>query len=224
MSAMSTGFESSGRTRQKQRTRDGLIAAARTLVEEGAAPTVEQVAERAGISRTTAYRYFPNQRSLLVAAHPETAATTLLTDGLSSDPQERLDAVATRFIQLIIDTEAAQRTMLRFSLDPEPRQRGRLPLRQGRAIGWITEALQPLNGRLTDEEIHRLALAVRSAIGVEALVWLTDIGGLSREEAADTMRWSAQSLLSAALTTGPPATKSTRRSARLRTAGTGTTM
>jgi AcrR family transcriptional regulator len=223
MSAMSTGVESGGRTRQKQRTRESLIAAARMLVEEGATPTVEDVAERAGISRTTAYRYFPNQRTLLVAAHPETATTTLLTDDLSSDPQERLDAVATRFIQLIIDTEAAQRTMLRLSLDPEPQQRGRLPLRQGRAIAWITEALQPLSGRLTDEQIHRLALAVRSAIGVEALVWLTDIGGLSREEAAETMRWSAQALLSAAVVSGPPPTKSSRRPTRRRTTGTSTT-
>ena len=207
MSGVSTPYEAGGRAPQKQRTRDGLVAAARTLVGEGATPTVAEVAERAGISRTTAYRYFPNQRSLLVAAHPETAATTLLPDGVSSDPQERLDAVATRFIRLIVDTEGAQRTMLRLSLDPDPLARGELPLRQGRAIAWITEALQPLRGRFTDEQIHRLALAVRSAIGVESLVWLTDIGGLSREDAAENMRWSAQSLLSAALTANPPPTR-----------------
>jgi AcrR family transcriptional regulator len=206
MRAVSSPYETGGRIRQKQRTRDGLVAAARTLVSEGVTPTVEEVAERAGISRTTAYRYFPNQRSLLVAAHPETAATTLLPDGVSLDPQERLDVVATRFIRLIIDTEPAQRTMLRLSLDPDPLARGGLALRQGRAIAWITEALQPLRDRLTEQEVHRLALAVRSAIGVEALVWLTDIGGLSREEAAETMRWSAQSLLAAALTAGPPPT------------------
>ena len=214
MTVVSSTYETGGRARQKQRTRDSLIAAARRLVGDGGIPTVEEVAETAGISRTTAYRYFPNQRSLLVAAHPETAATTLLTDGSSSDPQERLDAVATRFIRLIIDTEAAQRTMLRLSLDPDPLQRGELPLRQGRAIAWITEALEPLRGRLTDEEIDRLALAVRSAIGVEALVWLTDIGGLSREEAAETMRWSAQSLLSAALTVSPPPTRARKRRGR----------
>jgi len=214
MSAVSSEYEEGGRTRQKQRTRDGLVAAARMLVSGGVTPTVAEVAESAGISRTTAYRYFPNQRSLLVAAHPETAATTLLPDGVSSDPQERLDAVATRFIRLIIDTEVAQRTMLRLSLDPDPLQRADLPLRQGRAIAWITEALQPLGGRLTDEEIHRLALAVRSAIGVEALVWLTDIGGLSREDAAENMRWSAQSLLSAALTASPPPTRAGRRRSR----------
>ncbi len=221
MNVVSTPYEAGGRTRQKQRTRESLVAAARILVRDGATPTVEEVAEEAGISRTTAYRYFANQRSLLVAAHPETGATTLLPDGVSADPQERLDAVATRFIRLIIDTEAAQRTMLRLSLSANPQERGGLPLRQGRAIAWITEALQPLRGRLTDEEVHRLALAVRSAIGVEALVWLTDIGGLSREEAAVNMRWSAQSLLSAAMNASPPPTPATKRRADQRTARPG---
>jgi hypothetical protein len=45
---------------------------------------------------------------------------------------------------------------------------------------------------------------VRSAIGIEALVWLTDIGGLSREQAMASMRWSAQALLRQALASGPP--------------------
>jgi hypothetical protein len=52
---------------------------------------------------------------------------------------------------------------------------------------------------MSDAEIHRLALAVRSAIGIEALVWLTDIAGLSRGAATDLMRWSARAMLTAAL-------------------------
>ena len=48
-------------------------------------------------------------------------------------------------------------------------------------------------------ELRRLVLAIRSATGIEALVWLTDIAGLSREEAGDVMRWSASALLRSAL-------------------------
>ena len=59
-----------------------MIDATRTLIaENGAAPTVAEAAAAALISRTTAYRYFPNQTSLLVAAHPETAAVSLLPPG-----------------------------------------------------------------------------------------------------------------------------------------------
>ena len=61
---MAIPYESTGRTRQKARTRAAMVAATRELLAEGVAPTVEQAAERAAVSRTTAYRYFPNQRAL----------------------------------------------------------------------------------------------------------------------------------------------------------------
>ena len=57
---------------------------------------------------------------------------------------------------------------------------------------------------MTDQDIHQLALAIRSAIGIESLAWLTDVGGLSREEAIDSMRWTARALLAHALTAGLP--------------------
>ena len=85
--------------------------------------------------------------------------------------------------------------MLRLSLEDDPEDRGGQPLRQGRAIGWITEALEPVRDQLSDDELHQLVLAIRSATGIEALVWLTDIGGLSRDAAVELMRWSAQSML-----------------------------
>ena len=196
---MSTPYELTGRTRQKQRTRDALVAAARDLVAQGgAAPTVEAAAEAASVSRTTAYRYFPTQKALLVAAHPETTASSLVPDDAGDDPEARLLGAVDAFIRIVVDTEHQQRTMLRLSLDPEVPNES-LPLRQGRAITWFEEALAPLRPRLTDAVIHRLALSVRSAVGIESLVWLTDIAGLNREEAAELMRYSARALLLQAL-------------------------
>jgi len=199
MSSVSTPYEASGRVEQKSRTRTALVTAARDMVSRGLAPSVAEAADAAAISRTTAYRYFPNQRILLAAAHPETGATSMLGDDPPSDPAARLDVVVRTFTGMILETEAQQRTMLRLSLEDDPADRGGQPLRQGRAIGWITEALEPARDRLSDDELHRLVLAIRSATGIEALVWLTDIGGLSREAAVELMRWSAQSMLQAAL-------------------------
>lgn len=208
MSGVSTPYEASGRVEQKSRTRTALVTAARDMVSRGLAPSVAEAADAAAISRTTAYRYFPNQRILLAAAHPETGATSMLGDDPPSDPAARLDVVVRTFTGMILETEAQQRTMLRLSLEDDPADRGGQPLRQGRAIGWITEALEPARDRLSDDELHRLVLAIRSATGIEALVWLTDIGGLSRDAAVELMRWSAQSMLMAALSTGVPSTKS----------------
>lgn len=204
MSGMSIPYEASGRVEQKSRTRAALVVAARELVSRGSAPTVAEAADAASVSRTTAYRYFPNQRTLLAAAHPETGATSMLGDDPSGDPAARLDRVVQTFTSLILETEVQQRTMLRLSLEDDPEGRGALPLRQGRAIGWITEALEPARDQLSDDGLRNLVLAIRSATGVEALVWLTDIGGMSREAAAEIMRWSAQSMLQSALSTGAP--------------------
>ena len=53
--------------------------------------------------------------------------------------------------------------------------------------------------QMADAEFRRLVLAIRSATGIEALVWLTDIAGLSRPEAVELMCWSAHALLRSAL-------------------------
>lgn len=199
MTSMSIPYELNGRSGQKRRTRDALIAAARDLVAAGETPTVEAAAEAASISRATAYRYFPNQRSMLVAAHPETGATSMLPDDPPDDVATRLDLVVDAFTRMTVDNEAQQRTMLRLSLEADAAERSQLPLRQGRGIKWIEEALEPLHPETSEADIHRLALAVRSVIGIEALVWLTDVAGLSVTDARELMRWSARALLQSAL-------------------------
>src|SRR6266508_2520690 len=204
MRLMSTPYELGGRSAQKARTRDALVAAARHLVAAGVTPTIEDAAAAASISRTTAYRYFANKRALLLAAHPEVAATSMLPANPPEDPAARLDAVVRNFTAMILDTEAQQRTMLRLSLEADAAERDALPLRQGRAIAWIAEALDGLRGDLSDEQLRHLVLSVRATTGIEALVWLVDVAGLSTHDAVALMRWSAQALLQRATTVPPP--------------------
>jgi AcrR family transcriptional regulator len=195
-------YEQTGRTGQKWRTRNELVAAARALMARGViSPTVEEAAGEASISRTTAYRYFPNQRALLVAAHPEIEALSLLPPDAGTDPEERLLTAVDSFTRTVIETEQQHRTMLRLSLETDT-DAWELPLRQGRAIGWFEDALTPLVPDLGQAAVHRLAIAVRSAVGIESLVWLTDIAGLTRDQASEVMRWSAQALLHHALADG----------------------
>ena len=194
---MSTAYELQGRTAQKQRTREALISAAQQLIADGETPTVEATADAAAISRTTAYRYFPNQAALLGAAYPETATTSLLPENPPADPAERLGLVLDRFLRTIIESEAQQRTMLRLSLDPNNDHE--LPLRKGRAIAWFTDGLEPTRAQLGDAGLRRLVLAIRSATGPEALIWLVDIAGLSRKQAIAQMRWTAMTLYAGAM-------------------------
>jgi AcrR family transcriptional regulator len=181
------------------RTRTALIDAARALIVSGVTPTVEDAADAASISRTTAYRYFPNQHDLLVAAYPEMEMRSLLGDNPPDSVEARLDAIVDEYLRVTIDNEAALRAALRLSLDPHETHREKLLLRQGRVITWLKDALEPLSRRLSEQALERLVYAIRAAAGIEALVWLCDIAGLSRDEAKDLMMWSARALLQSAL-------------------------
>jgi AcrR family transcriptional regulator len=192
-------YEATGRTAQKMRTRKSLIDAARTLIASGVTPTVEDAADAASISRTTAYRYFPNQHELMVAAYPEIELRSMLREPSVDSVEARLDEVVGEYLRMTIDNEAALRAALRLSLDPQEPHREQLLLRQGRVITWLKDALKPLHGLLSEQEVERLVYAIRAAAGIEALIWLCDIAGLTREDAKELMMWSARALLQSAL-------------------------
>ena len=210
---MSSGYELAGRTRQKQRTREAVVRAARDLVAEGITPTVELAAEHAGVSRTTAYRYFADQAALIAAAHPEITTVTLLPDEPPSDVRERIEAAVRRFTELVVETEAQQRTMLRLSLDPAREGSRELLLRQGRAIAWLEDALSPLVPELGAPAVHALAIAIRSVTGIETYVWLVDVAGMRPKDAVEVMRWTAQAQLEAVLAGVSPPRPSARSGA-----------
>ena len=72
-----------------------VLAAVDLFTEQGYdATTVAQIAERAGITKSTFFRYFPDKRELLVAG--QETLSRLLTEGIAEAPAEAtpLEAVA----------------------------------------------------------------------------------------------------------------------------------
>lgn len=197
--SMSIPYEETGRRHQKARTRAALVAAARALLAEGVTPTVEEAAAAATISRATAYRYFPDQHALLLAAHPEIETESLLGAEAPSDPEQRLDRVVVALTEIFLGAEQSYRAMLRLSLANDAGDRGELTLRTGRRYLWIRDALEPVRGRLEAGRFERLVHGISVAVGIEALVTLVDLARLPREGAVEVMRWSARALLRAAL-------------------------
>jgi AcrR family transcriptional regulator len=196
---MTVPYELTGRSNQKLRTRDALIAATRELLAQGVTPTMEGAAAAASISRTTAYRYFPNLRALLVAAYPHIEERSLLGPRPPRDPAARLAIVAEDQTQRILKYEPEMRAVLRLSLEADSPAGPDLPMHRGLLIGCIEEALTPLRGQLDEDELQQLIYGIGATLGIEAFVWLTDIARLPREEAATIMRSNASRLLRAAL-------------------------
>lgn len=197
--SMTVPYELAGRTNQKARTRDALVAAVRELLAQGVTPTMEGAAEAAAISRRTAYRYFPNLRALLIAAYPHIEERSLLGPNPPEDPVARLKLVAEDQTRRILKYEPEMRAVLRLSLEPEPDRGPELPMHRGLRIGWIEEALAPLRGPIDEEDLRRLVYSIGATLGIEAFVWLTDVAQLSHDDAAAIMRSNALALLRSAL-------------------------
>ncbi len=203
MASEALPYELTGRRNQKARTRSALVAAARELLSHGTTPTVEEAAEAAAVSRTTAYRYFPNQRALVAAAYPEVDQDSLLPDDPPDDPVQRLDLLLAATNRIVRDWEMQLRAALRLSLEPGAEPTGPV-LRRGRVINWLADALEPLAATHPDVDRDRLAVAIRAATGIEAFVWLVDVARYPREEALELMRWNGRAILRAALDDGGP--------------------
>jgi AcrR family transcriptional regulator len=72
-----------------------VVAAVELFAEHGYdATTVTQIAERAGVTKSTFFRHFPGKRELLVAG--QDALSRLLAEGIASAPEDAtpLEAVA----------------------------------------------------------------------------------------------------------------------------------
>jgi len=186
-----------GRVKQKLRTRQALLAAAKSLVDAGGTPTLAEVAEHALVSKTTAYRYFASADDLITEVFFDrdfpTVATALASVG--DDPTERLLAVAAAVNDALLANELAMRMIVRNSLDMNLNSPDDPPLRPGRRRALIAAALSPLASELPPGELERLENALALVIGPEAIVAARDVCGLSPDQTHDLTRWAAGALL-----------------------------
>jgi AcrR family transcriptional regulator len=191
------------RANQKARTRAAIVQAAQRLGEEGKTPTVAQTAERARVSRATAYRYFPTQEALLVELAQVTPGVApvdkMLSELSSDDVQERLERLLDTFGPIVVSEEEHFRRALRVYQDTWLRNHrngvSSMPaLREGRRMRWLDAVLEPVEG-LDDERRDRLRAALALTLGIDSVVIMKDVCQLEDEEALATLRWAAQALL-----------------------------
>lgn len=197
-------FLTKGRGRQKQRTREALLDAAMTLVRDGRSPSIAEVAEAANVSTATAYRYFPNTRSLWADIAIRQVPEADLTTGLPAGAEDRIDTVIRRATGFQFRDEAMWREVLRATLDrwftqQELLEAEQVPVRGSTRLDAVRVALAPLEDVLPAERLERLIMAVVLVFGLEAMIVARDALGLDEPAAADLMSWSARSLIRAAL-------------------------
>ena len=190
----------SGRTGQQKRTRRALLDAARALMTEGLEPAIGAAAERAGVSRATAYRYFASAEALaLEATLDSTLDVTFSLDELPGDVAGRVAEVQRRLHTHARQHEAQLRLFLASALRLHVESEGEAEVRMGRRLAMIEAALAPARDALDAASYDRLVCALTPLMGIDALVVLRDVCGLEHDEAQTTMDWAVRTLVTAAL-------------------------
>jgi len=185
------------RDRQTRRTKRALVAAADELFAEGRVPTVAEVAERADISRATAYRYFPTQEALLLEATflgdtEPLRALPELTEQIP-DHADRAAEFVRRSAEWTLGREARLRTLMRMSLEHDD------VVRPARRKGYIAQLLEPAGDELSDEAREHVTAALTLLLGVDPIVSLQDNSDIPPERIPDVLAWTAREVVRAAL-------------------------
>jgi AcrR family transcriptional regulator len=188
----------------RARTRKLMLETAISLMQQGETPSVTEVAEAAGVSRATAYRYFASQADLVHAVVDEALGPILSWESEYEAAEDRVDDLLESSMPRIFEFEATFKAALKLSLEQwAQRQAGTLgeepPFKRGHRVDLLQEAIAPLKKTLPRRQFQRLAQALSLTYGLEVLVILQDLWGLEPRDVQSVAQWSARALVRAAI-------------------------
>jgi AcrR family transcriptional regulator len=193
--------DDTGRANQKKRTRMAIVAACRDIIRAGSPVTMPEVARAALVSEATAYRYFPDLPALISQAFPglwPSPAEALAPVADSADPVERIAFACEFLLRGVLAYQGAVRAMIAATITrPELAQ-----ARPGLRFGLIDQALDPVSGRLPGADPAGLAQLkddLAAVVSAEALFVLTDLAGLTPNDAIASLVRTATTITQAAL-------------------------
>jgi len=180
-----------------------LLAEAVALVRRGRIPSVAEVAQSAGVSRATAYRYFPSRSKLVSAVIAEALGPVRRAVPQQGDAKRRLHELVDRTYSRFREYEPHMRAALQLALEHQSLEVAGLleeePFRRGQRTEILDIAVAPLKERLPKKEYARLLRALAVVYGIEPMVILKDICHASDRETEAVVRWMMDALVDAAL-------------------------
>jgi AcrR family transcriptional regulator len=147
---------------------------------------MDEIAERAGVSKPVLYQHFPGKLELYLALLDESVdeLAGLVRDALSSttDNKQRVPATFRAFFDFVGGTGEAFRLVFESDLSNEPEVRARLN-RTTRAVADMISQFIREDAGLSDEEAHLLGMALVGMAQVSARYWLSTDRAIPKEAA-----------------------------------------
>jgi AcrR family transcriptional regulator len=178
------------RERQKAQTRELIVEALFAALAEGRweDATHEALARRAGVSRQTVYRHFPD-REALMAALWEHLNPRFTARGLPTTEADLLELMGPMYAAFDRDAD-----IITFVQSTPQGRAMRLTVRERRSAAFLQATADATNGLSASEA--RLATAVIQLLdGGQAWIELRQQWGLTGEEMATACGWAVRTLL-----------------------------
>jgi AcrR family transcriptional regulator len=169
------------------RRRQLLGAAQEVFVAQGYhAAAMDEIAERAGVSKPVLYQHFPGKLELYLALLDESVdeLVGLVRNALSSttDNKQRVPATFQAFFDFVGGTGEAFRLVFESDLSNEPEVRARLN-RTTRAVADMISQFIREDAGLSDDEAHLLGMALVGMAQVSARYWLSTDRAIPKDAA-----------------------------------------
>jgi len=155
-----------------------LLGAARDVfVAQGYhAAAMDEIAERAGVSKPVLYQHFPGKLDLYLALLDESVEqlVRIMSDALSSttDNSQRVPATFKAFYDFVSDAGEAFRLVFESDLSNEPAVREKLDRTMRDCANMVSQFIRADAG-VTDAEAHLLGMALVGMAQVSARYWLS---------------------------------------------------
>jgi AcrR family transcriptional regulator len=187
----------------RARTYRLLLEHAMGIAQSGHVPSVAEIAKQAGVSRATAYRYFPTRSTLVAAMVHHSLGPVRSWRGNSTDGRRRVGELFDQTFPRFKEYEPQLRAALMIAVEHQLRERAGLleeePYRRGYRVGILKHAVEPLKLLLGPKGTERLIMALAMVYGIEPYVIWKDIFGANDRKVEAVARWMAEALVDAAL-------------------------
>ncbi|HLI36514.1 MAG TPA: TetR/AcrR family transcriptional regulator [Streptosporangiaceae bacterium] len=192
MTATSSDARPRGARLPRQARRRQLLGAAQEVfVSQGYhAAAMDEIAERAGISKPVLYQHFPSKLELYLALLDESVDGLIETvrDALGSttENKQRVAATVRAYFDFVAGAGGAYRLVFESDLSNEPAVRAQLDRAMHECADMISRVVKEDAG-LADEEAYLLSVGLVGAAQVSARYWLTTNRGITKEMAQQLM-------------------------------------
>jgi AcrR family transcriptional regulator len=187
VTATSTARPRGTRLPRLARRRQLLDAAMEVFVARGYhAAAMDEIAERAGVSKPVLYQHFPGKQELYLALLDESVERLIeaVVSALRSttDNRQRVNATFAAYFGYVAEHSGTFKLVFESDFTNEPAVRARIDAADKLCADMISQVIKEDAG-LADDEAHLLSIGLLGMAQVSARYWLSTLGTIPREAA-----------------------------------------